>query len=77
MVGAGNDFTVEFRAAVPRSEIVMTETRGKQSGESVVPLRALSEAELIAGELEILQRDEQYERSLDALAAVVAEDGSA
>jgi len=76
VVSAGADFTVEFREREPRSEIVMTETRGGQSVQSVVPLRTLSESELIAGELEILQRDEQYERSLDALAAVVAGDGS-
>ena len=69
---AGDGFRVELREGEPRSEIVMIETQGKRQKQSVIPLRTLSESELMAGELEILQRDEQYERSLDALAAVVA-----
>jgi glucose-6-phosphate dehydrogenase assembly protein OpcA len=72
ILGAGTGFSVELREGDPRSEIVMTETRGDQSRQSVVPLRTLSESELMAGELEILLRDEQYEKSLDALAAAVA-----
>jgi glucose-6-phosphate dehydrogenase assembly protein OpcA len=74
-IGAGSGFWLELREGEPRNEIVMTETRGGQKKESVVPLRTLSESELMARELEILQRDEQYEQSLDALAAVVVGDG--
>jgi glucose-6-phosphate dehydrogenase assembly protein OpcA len=74
VINAGADFCIELREGEPGSEIVMSETRGKHTKDSVVPLRTLTESELMAGELEILQRDEQYEGSLDALAAVVAGD---
>jgi glucose-6-phosphate dehydrogenase assembly protein OpcA len=73
-ISAGADFNVELREGEPRSEIVLTAWWGKQREQSVVPLRTLSESELMAGELEILQRDEQYEQSLDTLAAVVSGD---
>jgi len=76
VISAGSDFKVELREGEPRSEIVMTEIQGNQSTQSVVPLRVLSESELIARELELLQRDKQYEQSLDALAAVVLRDQS-
>ncbi len=72
LISAGADFRVELREVEPRSDIMMTQTRGHQQKQSVVPLRTLSESELMAGELEILQRDELYEQSLDALAAVAA-----
>ncbi|RPH37401.1 hypothetical protein EHM92_02770, partial [bacterium] len=73
-ISAGAGFRIELREGEPRSEIIMKQAHGNQQKESVVPLRTLSESELVAGELEILQRDELYERSLDALAAVVAGD---
>ena len=71
VIGDGADFKLELREAEPRSDILMIEMRGGQTQQSVVPLRILSESELIARELEILQRDEQYEQSLDALVAVI------
>lgn len=74
VISAGADFSVELREGEERSEIVMTEIRGQEQKRSVVPLRDLSESELIARELEILQRDEQYEHSLDILAAVATRD---
>lgn len=76
VIGAGTDFEIELREAEPRSDIVMAVTHGGRTRRSVVPLRTLSESELIAGELEILQRDEQYEQSLDALATVITGDRS-
>ena len=74
-IGAGAGFSIELQEGEPRSEIVMTETRGGHKKECVVPLRTLSESELMADELEILQRDEQYEQALNTLAAVVAGEG--
>jgi len=71
-ISAGVSFRLELREGDPRSEIVMTETQGTRRKVSVVPMRTLTESELMAGELEILQRDAQYESSLNALAAVAA-----
>lgn len=75
VIGAGPGFRVELREGEPRSEIIMVLTAAAGPQESVVPLRVLSESELMAREMEILQRDELYERSLDMLAALVDGDG--
>ncbi len=72
VIRAGADFRVEFQEREPRGEIVVTETRGEKHAQFMVPLRVLSESELMARELEILTRDKVYEKSLDALAAMVA-----
>jgi glucose-6-phosphate dehydrogenase assembly protein OpcA len=72
VIGAGPDFSVELREGELRSEIIMLQTGAAGRRESVVPLRVMSESELMAREMEILQRDELYERSLDLLAALVS-----
>ena len=71
VLSAGKDLAVEFKEGQPRNEIVMTMTANGQSRQSVVPLRTLSESELMARELEILLRDEVYEESLDMLCLIV------